>query len=144
MSYSSPPSSPSGTFDIRVILEIPLRQFAPWLAAVLLVTLAGYPGVVCVTPVAWLIALRVGLVCAIQSRSVKSARRVQEAALAGGWFGFLQGVLFWVIVPRLGEVKANEQTSALILSIAMLVVGMLMGAGLSTFTAYQFERRRAA
>jgi len=144
MSYSSPPSSPSGTFDIRVILEIPFRQFAPWLAAVLLVTLAGYPGVVCVTPVAWLIALRVGLVCAIQSRSVQSARRVQEAALAGGWFGFLQGVLFWVITPRLGEVQANEQTSALMLSVAMLVVGMLMGAGLSTFTAYQFERRRAA
>jgi hypothetical protein len=144
MSFLPPRSSSSDTFDIRVIFEIPLRQFAPWLASVLMVTWAGYPGVVCVTPVAWLIASRVGLFCAMRSKSVQSTRRLQEAALAGGWFGFLQGVLFWVIMPRLGEVKADEQTSALILSVAMLVVGMLVGAGFSTFTAYQFERRRAA
>jgi hypothetical protein len=109
-----------------------------------MVTWAGYPGVVCVTPVAWLIALRVGLLCARQSKSALSTRRVQEAALAGGWFGFLQGVLFWVSMPRLGEVRADEQTSAFLLSLAMLVVGMLVGAGFSTFTAFQFERRRAA
>jgi hypothetical protein len=145
MASSSPSSSsPSHPLDIRVILVTPLRQFAPWLAMVLLVTWAGYPGVVCVTPVAWLMALRVGLVCVAQSASAQSARRVQEAALAGGAFGLLQGVLFWVVVPRLGEVKASEQTSALMLSVAMLVVGMLAGAGLSAFTASQFERRRRA
>jgi hypothetical protein len=129
---------------IRVILGVPLLQFAPWLAIVLLVTWAGYPGVVCVTPLAWLIALRVGLVCAAQSASPRAAQRLREAALAGGWFGFMQGALFWIVVPRLGEVKFNEQVSATLLSLAMIGVGVLAGAGLAVFTAHQVERRRQA
>lgn len=38
--------------DSRVIAETPLRQFVLWLGMVVLVTLAGYPGLVCVTPMA--------------------------------------------------------------------------------------------
>jgi hypothetical protein len=121
---------------------MPLRQFAPWLVMVLLATWAGYPGVVCVTPMAWLLALRVGIVCVKHSASSSPARRLQEAALAGGWFGFLQGVLFLVIVPRMGEIKVSEQTSATVISAGMVIVGMLVGAGLAAFTAYQVERRR--
>jgi hypothetical protein len=137
-----PSSSSSERLDLRVILEMPLRQFAPWLAVVLLVTWAGYPGVACVTPLAWLIALRVGIVCVAHSTSTQRARRLQEATLAGGWFGLLQGLLFGIIVPRMGPVKANEQTSAAVLMGLMVVLGMLVGAGLSVFTAYLIERRR--
>src|SRR5512141_2015185 len=86
---SAPP--PRRALDLRVILLAPLRQFVPWLASVLFVTWAGYPGVICVTPVAWLIALRVGLVCASQSSSPLPSQRLREAALAGAWFGLLQG-----------------------------------------------------
>ncbi len=35
--------------DLRTVIEVPLRQFVPWLAMVLLVAWAGYPGVVCHT-----------------------------------------------------------------------------------------------
>jgi hypothetical protein len=129
---------------IRVVLGVPLLLFAPWLATVLVVTWAGYPGVVCVTPLAWLLALRVGLACAAQSTRPRPAQRLQEAALAGGVFGLLQGVLFWIIVPRLGEIKASEQVSATLLSVSMIVVGVLAGAVLAAFTARAVERRRAA
>jgi hypothetical protein len=138
-----PPSSPSERLNLRTILLIPLQQFAPWLVSVLVVTWAGYPGVVCVTPVAWLIALRVGVVCAEHSPSTLPARRLQEAALAGAWFGLLQGLLFWVVVPLMGPVLPDEQPAAMILAAVMTVAGMLAGAGLSVFTAYQIERRRA-
>ncbi len=74
----------SQTIDFRNVIEIPLRQFAPWLIMVLLVTWAGYPGVVCVTPMAWLIALRVGNICFARSKSETSARCLLESALAGG------------------------------------------------------------
>jgi len=129
--------------DLRTILVIPLGQFAPWLASVLLVTWAGYPGVVCVTPVAWLMALRVGLVCVTRSSSLRPARRVQEAALGGAFFGFLQGLLFLVIVPLMGDIKPTEWTGAFVLIAFMLVGGILAGAGLAAFTASQFERRRS-
>jgi hypothetical protein len=135
---------PPKRLDFKVIFGVPLALFVPWLAGVLVVTWAGYPGVVCVTPVAWLLALRVGIICVRRSTSVTSSRRVLEAALAGGVFGLLQGLLFIVIVPRMGEIKASEQASAMMISAAMLVFGILAGAALSAFTASQTERRQQA
>jgi hypothetical protein len=79
-----------------------------------------------------------------QSASPRAAQRLREAALAGGWFGLMQGALFWIVVPRLGEVKFNEQVSATLLSLAMIGAGVLAGAGLAVFTAHQVERRRQA
>jgi len=134
-------SSPNG-LDFRVILETPLRQFVPWLVIILLVTFAGQPGVICVTPMAWLIALRVGNICAARSRSQLSSRRLTEAALAGGLFGFLQGVLFGVITPFMGPIQNDEWTRAIALVLNMIVVGTFAGAGLSFFTAYLNEQRR--
>lgn len=137
------PSSPSSNgLDFRVMIETPLRQFVPWLAVVLLVTFAGQAGVVCVTPLAWLIALRVGNICAARSRSPLASRRLTEAALAGGLFGFLQGVLFGVITPFMGPIQDDEWTRAIALILIMIVVGTFVGAGLSFFTAYLNEQRR--
>jgi hypothetical protein len=137
------PSSPNG-LDFRVILETPVRQFVPWLAVVFLVTWAGYPGVVCVTPMAWLIALRVGNLCVARSRSETSSRRLTEAALAGAVLGLLQGVLFASIISFLEPINPDEQTRSTILTLIMIAVGIFAGAGLSFFTAYLNERRRGA
>jgi hypothetical protein len=88
-------------------------------------------------------ALRVGLVSVTRSSSPRPARRVQEAALGGAFFGFLQGVLFLVIVPLMGDIKPTEWTGAFMLIAFMLLGGILAGAGLAAFTASQFERRRS-
>jgi MFS family permease len=138
---TTPPSSPNG-LDFRVILETPVRQFIAWLAMVLLVTWGGYPGVVCVTPMAWLIALRVGNLVAAQSSSDTSSRRLTEAALAGAVLGLLQGILFAVIISRLEPINPDERSRSIILTLIMIVVGVFAGAGLAFFTAYLNERRR--
>jgi len=109
---------------------------------VLLVSLAGYPGVVCVTPMAWLLALRVGNICVARSRSEESSQRLLEAALAGGFLGFLQGILFLVIIPFMGPIQPNEITKTIVLTLIMLIVGVLAGAALSLFTAFLNEQRR--
>lgn len=140
MTSSSSPS-PSG-LDLRVVFETPLRQFAWWLVAVLLVTVAGYPGVVCVTPMAWLIALRIGNLVALRSLSDLSSQRLTEAALAGGLLGLLQGILFGVITPFMGPIQADEWTRTVLLIIGMLIVGMLISAGLAYTTAYLIEQKR--
>ncbi len=136
------PSASSNRLDLRVIFETPIRQFVPWLAMVLLVTWAGYPGVVCVTPMAWLIALRVGNLCVWTSKSTLSSRRLTEAALAGGLLGFLQGLLFAVIITLLEPINADERTRTIILTLIIIVAGIFAGAGLSFVTAYLNERRR--
>ena len=134
-------SSPDG-LDWRNIFETPLRQFVPWLTMVLIVTWAGYPGVVCVTPMAWLIALRVGNICVWRSRSKQSSHRLTEAALAGSVLGLLQGILFAVIISQLQPISAGDQARSNILTLIMIVVGIFAGAGLSFFTAYLNEQRR--
>ncbi|MEO7841579.1 MAG: hypothetical protein ABIU06_19740 [Anaerolineales bacterium] len=118
---TAPTDSPTKGLDLRVIFETPLRQFVPWLAMVLLVTWAGYPGVVCVTPMAWLIALRVGNLCVWRSRSVLSSRRLTEAALAGGLLGFLQGLLFAGLITLLQAINADERTRTIILTLILIV-----------------------
>lgn len=130
------------SLDFRVITETPLRQFILWLAMVVLVSLAGYPGVVCVTPMAWLIALRVGNLCVVRSRSETSSQRLLEATLAGGILGLLQGILFIVVIPFAGPIQVDERTRTIILSLLMIIVGIFAGAGLSFVTAFLNERRR--
>lgn len=136
------PSPTTRPLDLRVIFEIPLRQFVPWLGMVILVSLAGYPGVVCVTPMAWLIALRVGNICVARSRSETASQRLLEAALAGGFLGLLQGALFIVVIPFLGPIEPDERARTVILVLIMIVVGIFAGAALSWFTAYLNERRQ--
>ena len=138
MTISNPPSN---GLDLRIVFETPLRQFVLWLAMVVLVSLAGYPGVICVTPMAWLIALRVGNLCVARSRSQKSSQRLVEATFAGGILGLLQGILFIFGIPLLGPIQADEWTQTIILTLFMVIVGTFTGAGLSFFTAYLNERR---
>ena len=138
----SPPSAKR--LDFRTILEVPVRQFVLWLAMVVLVSFAGYPGVVCVTPMAWLIALRVGNLCVARSRSETSSQRLLEAALAGGFLGLLEGILFLGVIPFSGPIQADERIQTIILSAIMVIVGIFAGAGLSFLTAYIQERRQPA
>jgi len=129
--------------DIRNIFETSIRQFAPWLAVVLLVGfVAKQPGVVCVTPMAWLIALRVGIICAASSRSEASNSRYLEAALAGGVLGFMQGILFAMVSAQMEPIGADDATKAVTLTIVLIVVGMFAGAALAFITAYLTEQRR--
>jgi hypothetical protein len=135
-------ASTPARLDVRVILETAGRLFLPWLASVLLVTWAGYPGVVCVTPLAWLLAVRVGLRVSMRSKSPTAAQRILEAALAGGIFGLLQGALFTLMIGRVGEIRADEQTNAFVLTAAMTLIGMLAAAGLAALNAWVYESRR--
>jgi len=128
--------------DIRLILETAVRQFVPWLGAVLLVTWAGFPGVVCITPMAWLMALQIGNVCTSKSKSATSSNRLFEAALAGGLLGLLQGILFMVVIPAMGSIRPEEEANMGLLTSIMLTAGIIAGALLSLFTAFLNEQRK--
>jgi len=127
--------------DLRLVIEVPVKQFAWWLGMVLLLSFAGYPGVVCVTPMVWLIALRVGNLVVWRSKSNLRSRRLTEAAIAGGLLGLLQGILFIFIIPFMGPIQNSEWPGAVFLISFILIAGILAGAGLSLFTAYLNESR---
>ena len=131
--------------DFSAMLRAVLPPLIVWTAAVLFVTFAGrQPGVVCATPVAWLMACWVGMTCVVRSRSEHKSALLTEAALAGGVFGLLQGALFIFIAPYMGEIKPDERQKMLLLSVLMVVVGTVVSALLSMAVGAARSRRRAA
>lgn len=131
------------TLDGRAILRGIWPPLATWGAAVFTVGVASrQPGVVCVTPLAWLMSLWVGLRCIAVSRSTVKGARLKEAAIAGLIFGVLQGLLFAAVVPLMGPITEAEQQKTVILVVVMILVGSLVSGVLSLAIAASHERRR--
>jgi hypothetical protein len=104
----------------------------------------GYPGAVCLTPMAWLLGCWVGLTCAERSRSDLS-RRVAEALIAGALLGLAQGVLFYIVQRLLllpAAAPPEEVQKALLLSLGILLFGALFNGMFSMATAAIRTRRR--
>lgn len=131
--------------DFKAVVNAIWLPFLVWLAAVITVAFGGrQPGVICVTPMAWLLALWVGLRCAVRTRSAQRSSRLTEAALAGAVFGLLQGVLFTLIAPFMGSVQPGERQKAMLLSVIMIVLGAIVSGVLSVAIGASQEKRRTA
>jgi len=133
---------PSKTLDYHTILIITFRNFLWWFITVLLVSFFGNPGVVCMTPLAWFLALQVGNQVAWTSKSSLRSQRLTEAAIAGGLLGVLQSILFGAIILFLAPIQSYERLSAIYLVILMASAGIIVGVGFSFFTASLIENRR--
>src|SRR3954464_16026081 len=66
-----------------------------WGAAVLLVTYAGQPGVVCMTPLAWLLALPAGWNYVAFAQGQPGRQPFVTGAILGAILGLLYGLLFF-------------------------------------------------
>ncbi len=148
MSSESNPLRPGGNskrLDFSAIWRSALAPFIVWVAVVIiLVFVRRQPGVICITPLAWVMACWVGMACVARSRSAQRSARLTEAALAGGLLGLLQGLLFIVIMPVMGEVKPEERQKAVLLGVAMIVIGVVVSALLSLAVGAGQDRRRTA
>jgi hypothetical protein len=143
MSAENNPPGTARKFDAMSVLKAIWLPFLSWTVAVLVVSFGGkQPGVVCATPMAWFMALWVGLRSAAYTRSETKSARLMEAALAGGIFGLLQGALFTAIAPFMGEIRADEQRKAVVLAVVMLVLGAVISAVFSVAIAASQERHR--
>ncbi len=80
-------------FDYNAMIGGLFFPLLLWTGLVIFVTYTGYPGVACMTPLAWLLSLPVGLRIKRESTSL-AYRPVLEAAIAGAILGFWQGALF--------------------------------------------------
>ncbi len=131
------------TLDINAMLRAAAAPLVWWIGMVVVVAVGGYPGVACVTPLAWILACWTGNNCAARSRS-PARQRLLEAAIAGAIVGFGQGVLFYVVLNVVMPLGAGERASAAAISAVVLVAGMIAGALLSMATAAMRNRRREA
>jgi hypothetical protein len=111
--------------NYRLIGKTALQFFVPWLILVLLMIWLGYPGVLCVTPAAWLLSLVIGIRCVTNSPSPEKIQRLLEAVLAGALYGLLVGMLFLAGGLILFPFEADQEGSQLWLSTGMLSAGLL-------------------
>ncbi|MDQ3919023.1 MAG: hypothetical protein M3348_11150 [Acidobacteriota bacterium] len=133
------------SLDWQAVWRSSLAPFIVWAALVILVSFVErQPGVVCITPVAWVLGCWVGMACVARSRSASRPALLKEAGVAGAALGFLQGILFIVITAFLTEIKPDEWRKAIFMWLAMLFAGTLITAVVSVAVgAAQARRRRA-
>ncbi len=136
---------PAG-FNVMAGLRPVAAAMIPYTVVVVLATWQGYPGIVCVTPLAWSLGLWVGAQAALVSRRAGNTRPVAEAGVAGALCGLVMGVLFAVAGPRMGASPTqDEQLQALMLGLCLLTpLGILVTGGLAAASAARWQKRLAA
>jgi hypothetical protein len=133
------------SFDFSAITTALVLPLLFWSGAVIAISLFGYPGVVCMTPVAWLLALPVGTRV---GRSSASPGRIPlfEAAVGGGLLGFWQGLLFAAVMaltPYLpnGGRYSGDLPEPWLVALVFSCLGVPVTAGLAALMAFLTRRR---
>ncbi len=114
-----------------------------WVGAVTAISMFGYPGVVCITPAAWLLALPVGMRIGREIAPGADDRSITTSALAAGaMLGLFQALLLAAmlsIAPTLPGGAAAAGANALIspwwMALIAGVIGIPITAGLAVLAA---------
>ncbi len=132
--------TPSSTPAIHVsaFMRTLIAPLIVWGVAVVTITGAGQPGVVCVTPIAWLLALWCG------GRYVTLSDGQPDRVgppLLGATLGLCLGVIFALVGALAMPVDPSEVGKSLALTAIMIAGGIVVCAVLCTFTARAALRR---
>jgi hypothetical protein len=116
-----------------------IMWFLIWGVVVLGVTWTGQPGVACMTPLAWLLALPAGWNYVAFSQGKPGRQPFIAGAIVGAILGLLYGVLFFGVAAYGMPVGSNPDEIAKMqnLVIFMIAGGALIAALLSGFMAYR-------
>jgi hypothetical protein len=129
--------------DIKAIFSALALPIIFWGFSVGAISALGYPGVVCITPIAWLLSFTVGQTSIHRSRSLTKSLRVREAAIGGGMLGVMQGLLF-IVISSIGlDVAAGEISRTLLIGVIMTLVGAGACAIISAAFANYIEKKQA-
>jgi hypothetical protein len=143
MSAENNPPSAARKFDAMSILKAIWLPFLSWTVAVLVVSFGGkQPGVVCATPMAWFLALWVGLRSAAYTRSEIKGVRLMEAALAERHLRFAPGSALHCYRPFHRRDQNKRTAKGGRLALVMLALGAVISAIPSVAIAASQERRR--
>jgi hypothetical protein len=143
MSEISSSSSDLPLINIGAFMRTLIAPMLMWVGLALLVTLSGQPGVVCVTPMAWLLALWTGGEYIRLSKGQPGRLPLLGPLLVGAAFGAGLAIVF-AIVARFSMPVGNdpeEQNKARVLLVIIGVGGTVACAIMSVFTAWLTLRR---
>jgi hypothetical protein len=132
-------SSPAlSAIHLSAFLRALIAPLLAWGAAVLFITVAGQPGVVCMTPMAWLLALWSG------RQYVRLSNGQPDRlgpVLLGAVLGLGLGLIFALVSAQALPVDPSEVGKSQMLTAIMIVGGIVVCAAFSTFTARAMLRQ---
>jgi hypothetical protein len=136
-------SSQTGTNQPLINGGAFLRSLTMWLLVwgivVAFVVYQQQPGVICLTPMAWLLALPAGWNYVVFSHGNPGRQPLLAGAILGGLLGLLYGLFFFGVASVGMPVGTDpeEVTKMQNMVIFMIAGGTLVGALLSGFMAYR-------
>ncbi len=130
------PQTPS-RLDLGAVLGALWLPLLVWVVSLAAFLLSGFPGVLCVTPLAWTLAVPAGAIAVRRSRGLQP---LLEAGLAGGALGLAQALLFALVSVLLLPVKPGEAPGTL-LTTAGIGLGGVTGCAVLALAAGAWSRR---
>ncbi len=118
--------------------------FAPvflWGGAVLLSTLGKEPGIVYMTPIAWLLSIWSGVQYIRLSSGYPGRAPLLGGALLGILLGLFMGRLSWLVSSLYMPAIPSEVGKTIAMDAGILIGGMLICAGLSTLFTWTTLKR---
>lgn len=110
-----------------------------WCALVFVVTYGGQPGVVCLTPMAWLLALPAGWNYVVFAQGKSGKQPFVAGAILGAILGLCYGLLFFGVSAYKMPAGPDPSEAAKAQNVALFMVGAgtVITALLSGFMAYR-------
>lgn len=127
---------------MKSILYALWKPLLYWLGVVAALSLLSYPGVICITPAAWLLAAVVGQRSATALAGAPARVATLHAAVAGGLFGAITGLIFLLFMTLAPQVQPDERSGALLLGLGAVLVGAVFSAALAALMVILVRRRR--
>ncbi|MFN8595990.1 MAG: hypothetical protein U0559_07385 [Anaerolineae bacterium] len=123
---------------LSAFLRTLLAPLIAWSVAVVSITGAGQPGVVCMTPLAWLLATW----CGVQYVRLSGGEADRFGApLLGAILGLCLGLIFTLVSTLAMPVDPSEVGKMWVLTTIMIVGGIIVCAALCTLLARITLRR---
>ena len=132
-------NDPHPALDRDAIIAGLMAPLLLWTGSVMFVTLMGYPGVVCMTPAAWLFAMLVGARIRRDS-TTPGTGPIREAAIAGAILGFWEGALFAAAMAAskyIPSATLNDPPNPYLVGTVAILLSMPVTTGISVLVAWK-------
>jgi hypothetical protein len=122
--------------DYKAIIDSIWLPVLFWFSAVIFVSILGQPGIICVSPVAWLLAFSMGWRYGGKTRTPGSSQYTIEACLVGFSWGFLVGILIFIVSLIAFRDDYLELHQMMVWGTVFSIAGILVCAALSFLGAH--------
>jgi hypothetical protein len=129
-------------FYTEPFLQALIYPIMIWGLMVALATLSGQPGVVCITPMAWLLALWSGVRYVRLSGGQPTRFPLLGPVLLGAALGLAMGIIFSLVVYlKFPPASPGDVYKTAVLTLFSFIGGMVSCAGFCTLTAWLTRRQ---